>query len=226
MAVFRKVHTQIWSDPFFSDLDSEKKMFYLYILTNERTKQCGIYEISKKHICFDLGLSLDKVNKLLLFFIKIGKLQFSDATNEVAIKNWAKYNYSTSPKVVRCIESELKAVKNKSLIEYIYSMDTLSQEEKEKEEEQEGETVKSKGFIVPTLDEVQSYCLERNNNVDANMFVDFYSSKGWYVGKNKMKDWKACVRTWEKNKTETTINNKQDSLVERARKLQQEYGIK
>ena len=224
MAIFRKIHTQIWSDPFFSDLDSEKKMFYLYILTNERTKQCGIYEISKKHICFDLGLSLDKVNKLLSFFINIGKLQFSDSTNEVAIKNWAKYNYSTSPKVVRCIESELKAVKNKSLIEYIYSIDTVSQEEKEEKEEQE---VKSKGFVVPTLEEVQEYCNERKNNVDASMFVDFYSSKGWLIGKNKMKDWKASVRTWERSKTESPTNqNKTDSLVERARKLQEEYGIK
>jgi hypothetical protein len=134
MAIFRKIHTQLWSDPFFSELDTEKKLFYIYLLTNEKTKQCGIYEISKKHICFDLNISLDKVNKLLNFFISKGKLQFSDSSNELAIKNWKKYNYSTSPKVVKCIESELKLVKNRVLIEYIYSIDTLSQEEEEKEE--------------------------------------------------------------------------------------------
>lgn len=223
MAVFRKVHTQIWSDPFFSELDSEKKLFYLYILTNERTKQCGIYEISKKNICFDLSMSLDKVNKLLMYFIKLGKLQFSDSTNEIGIKNWAKYNYSTSPKVLKCIESELKEVKNKSLIEYIYSIDTVSQEEEEKEEE---EDVKIKTFVIPTLEEVQAYCIERNNNVDANKFVDFYTSKGWLIGKVKMKDWKASVRTWESNKNNAPISqNKPDSLVERAKKLQQQYGI-
>lgn len=137
MAIFRKIHTQLWSDPFFSELDTEKKLFYIYLLTNEKTKQCGIYEISKKHICFDLDISLEKVNKLLNFFISKGKLQFSDSTNELAIKNWKKYNYSTSPKVVKCIESELKLVKNRVLIEYIYSIDTLSQEEQEEEEEQE-----------------------------------------------------------------------------------------
>lgn len=137
MAVFRKVHTQIWSDPFFSELDSDKKMFYLYLLTNERTKQCGIYEISKKHIAFDLNISSDKVNKLISHFTSLGKIRFSESTNEIAIKNWAKYNYSTSPKVVKCIESELKLVKNRVLIDYIYSIDTLSQEEKEEEEEQE-----------------------------------------------------------------------------------------
>lgn len=56
-----------------------------------------------------------------------------------------------------------------------------------------------KNFIPPTLEEVQAYCKERNNNVDAQKWHDFYQSKGWYVGKNKMKDWKACVRTWEKS---------------------------
>ena len=53
------------------------------------------------------------------------------------------------------------------------------------------------GFAPPTLSEVQAYCKERNNNIDAETFVNFYQSKDWYVGKNKMKDWKAAVRTWE-----------------------------
>ena len=53
------------------------------------------------------------------------------------------------------------------------------------------------GFSPPTLSEVQAYCKERNNNVNAETFVNFYQSKDWYVGKNKMKDWKAAVRTWE-----------------------------
>jgi hypothetical protein len=137
MAIFRKVHTQIWSDPFFSDLDSDKKIFYLYLLTNEKTKQCGVYEITKKHIAFDLGIKVETVDKLILYFTQVGKIKFSNETNEVAMKNWAKYNYSSSPKVVTCIESELKLVKNRVLIEYIYSIDTVSQEEEEEEQEKE-----------------------------------------------------------------------------------------
>ena len=57
-----------------------------------------------------------------------------------------------------------------------------------------------KQFLPPTLDQVQGYCRERNNTIDANAFIDFYSSKGWFVGKNKMKDWKAAVRTWENSR--------------------------
>lgn len=54
-----------------------------------------------------------------------------------------------------------------------------------------------KKFNKPTIEEIAEYCKERNNGINANAFYDFYESKDWYVGKNKMKDWKACVRTWE-----------------------------
>lgn len=76
--------------------------------------------------------------------------------------------------------------------------------DKDKEEEKdniyiEPEKKKAKRFTPPSREEVQAYCLERKNNVDAERFIDYYTSNGWMVGKNKMKDWKAAVRTWEKN---------------------------
>jgi hypothetical protein len=54
-------------------------------------------------------------------------------------------------------------------------------------------------FVKPTVVEISAYCKERGNQVDSQKFWDFYESKGWKVGKNPMKDWKACVRTWEKS---------------------------
>ena len=56
-----------------------------------------------------------------------------------------------------------------------------------------------KRFAKPTLDDVKAYCQERNNNVDAEKWFNYYSANGWKVGKNPMKDWKAAVRTWERN---------------------------
>ncbi len=53
-------------------------------------------------------------------------------------------------------------------------------------------------FEIPKISEIQEYCNERKNNVDPIKFFDFYSGKGWMIGKNKMQDWKACIRTWEK----------------------------
>ena len=58
---------------------------------------------------------------------------------------------------------------------------------------------KRKRFVPPTIDEVKAYCRERQNGVDAERFIDYYTSNGWLVGKNKMKDWKAAVRTWERS---------------------------
>ena len=56
-----------------------------------------------------------------------------------------------------------------------------------------------KRFTAPTLEEVKEYCSERKNNVDAERFIDYYTANGWKVGKNPMKDWKAAVRSWERN---------------------------
>jgi len=56
-----------------------------------------------------------------------------------------------------------------------------------------------KRFEKPSLADVQAYCAERGNTVDAQKFVDYYESNGWRVGKNPMKDWRAAVRTWERN---------------------------
>ena len=60
------------------------------------------------------------------------------------------------------------------------------------------ENTKRKVFTKPTVEEVKAYCVERKNNVNPDKFIDFYESKGWLIGKNPMKDWRACVRTWEK----------------------------
>jgi hypothetical protein len=199
MAIFRKIHTSFWSDPFIQDLDNDHRLFYLYLLTNERTKQCGIYEISKKQMAFELGYTIDRVSKLLAYFIKTGKILYSDITKEVALKNWLKYNGSTSPKVASCIKSELCLVKDRVLIEYVNGIYTASQEEEEQEEEQEQE----KRFQKPTIEDVKTYMKEQGMNDISERWMSHYESNGWLVGKNKMKDWKASVRTWKLNNLQT-----------------------
>ncbi len=133
----------MWGDSFFSELDKDKKLFYIYLLTNEKTKQCGVYEITKKQIAFDLEYSIGTVSILLKYFIKLGKIRYNEQTSELALKNWHKYNASTSPKVVACMDKEFAMVKDTVLIQYVKGIDTDPQEEeeKEKEEEQEQETI-------------------------------------------------------------------------------------
>ena len=67
------------------------------------------------------------------------------------------------------------------------------------------ENIKRKVFKKPTLQEVEEYCKERNNGIDAQRFIDFYESKDWMIGKNKMKDFKACIRTWEQRQPKKEI---------------------
>ncbi len=70
---------------------------------------------------------------------------------------------------------------------------------KQKQNKKEKDSYESqKKFVPPTVDAVRAYCLERGNSVDAEYFVSYYESNGWMVGKSRMKDWKAAVRTWEK----------------------------
>lgn len=74
----------------------------------------------------------------------------------------------------------------------------LNNEMKRNEIKKKGIKKKADAFRPPQLSEIEAYCRDRGNNVDSEKFYNFYQSKGWMVGKNKMKDWKAAVRTWEK----------------------------
>lgn len=97
----------------------------------------------------------------------------------------------------------------------------LSKKKKNENEEKTQTNI----FKKPTLEEVKKYCEERNNNINAEYFIDFYDSKDWMVGKNKMKDWKACVRTWEARNNNKNLDNKtnQQKVRERLEQLRKEF---
>ena len=84
----------------------------------------------------------------------------------------------------------------------------------DKELKKEKESKSQKRFTKPTLEEVQAYCNERNNNVDAQRWLDYYSSNGWKVGKNPMQDWKAAVRTWERRADNGRTNQRVKDTTE------------
>ena len=145
----------------------------------------------------------------------------------VVIKHWKIHNYIRNDRYKETVYQEEKALLNtKENNAYTlsqplgipngYQMDTQVRLGKDSIElgkdsinniivvQEEQENKKAKRFIPPSLAEVQAYCIERNNFVDAEKFINHYTSNGWMVGKNKMKDWKAAIRTWEKS----DFNNK------------------
>lgn len=69
---------------------------------------------------------------------------------------------------------------------------------KDKESIEGGQAASRSKFVKPSVEEIAAYCAERNNSIDPQQFFDFYESKGWKVGNQSMKDWKAAVRTWER----------------------------
>lgn len=120
-APWRQVHKTFWSDPKVVDyFTPEDKFFYLYLITNEHTTQCGVYKISLKQIGFETGYSIETVKNLVERFQNgLKRIRYNAETNEIAILNWAKYNYPTTIKDNRflCIQQEINAVKDKSLID-------------------------------------------------------------------------------------------------------------
>lgn len=97
--------------------------------------------------------------------------------------------------------------------------------EKEIHSSAKSTTTKRKRFEKPSISDIKQYCMERNNNVNAEQFFDHYESNGWKVGKNSMKDWKAAVRTWERSeyrKSNSKKNSKEDA-INVVRELMEEY---
>ena len=128
MATYRKLHTTFWTDPFVESLTQEQKLFYLYLITNTKTKQSGIYEITKRYMAFETGFSIKEITELITHFVNDGKILYSEITNEIAIVNWVKHNFSFSHSVLKCIETDLYEVKDKQLIKTMYDkkyIDTL-----------------------------------------------------------------------------------------------------
>lgn len=219
----RVISTEFWLDSkivmYFSP---EDKYFYLYLMTNPHTTQLGIYVLVPKIASFELGYSEETVNVLLdRFENKYDMIRYNPVTNEIAIKNYLKHSIVKGGKpVLDCLNKEALLVKDKSLLIYIknniLSYDNINStvlefinnvyindnerivHESYHESCHESSTAKKRSsFVAPTVEEVRQYCKEKKyENVDPEMFVMFYESKGWMVGKNKMVSWKGAVGGW------------------------------
>ncbi|MCH6269639.1 DnaD domain protein [Neobacillus citreus] len=121
MAKYRMVRTEFWDDPVVEEMTPEEKYFYLYLLTNSKTTQIGIYRITKKQMAFHLGYSMETVHSLMERFAEHHQLiRYNPETKELAIKCWGEYNLHKGGKpIMDCITAELKEVQDRSLISYV-----------------------------------------------------------------------------------------------------------
>ena len=116
MAVYRHIHIDYWQDGFVLDLTPEEKYFYIYLMTNSKTSQCGIYELPKRIIETETGYNRETVDKLLNRFVEYKKIKYCKETGEIFLINWLKHNKISSPKVKKCVYTELKKIKSIDMI--------------------------------------------------------------------------------------------------------------
>ena len=171
-----------------------------------------------KSIMRQVGASMDDLNLL------IGKrfiLTFDSGI--IVIKHWRIHNYIQNDryKETKYLEEKKQICLDEKgayteCIQDVSTLDTQVRLGKDRLELGQDNNINDqpqRRFVKPTIEEVQAYCKERNNNVDAQRWFDFYESKGWKVGKNPMKDWKASIRTWERNGNEN-VNGKSESTFD------------
>jgi hypothetical protein len=113
------------------------------------------------------------------------------------IANKCSDNYALS-----CLRQELNAIRWKDMSSDTDYSKSIKQLEDAIAVLERPPRSKREVFTAPSVDEVEEYCDERDNGINPQAFVDFYETRGWKVGKEKMKDWKAAIRTWENNKKE------------------------
>lgn len=132
MAIYRSIHTTFWTDTKVSDnFSPEDKYFMLYCLTNPYTNIIGCYEISIKQMANDLGYSRDAVESLIKRFKEQHKvIDYDNETKELFIKNWYKYNWTSSSKLDKPLLAAIQGVKNpkfkNEIIDLYNSRDTVS----------------------------------------------------------------------------------------------------
>lgn len=121
----------------------------------------------------------------------------------IVIRHWRLNNYLQNDRITPTnYQKELSQLTLEN--NNVYKMDTKCIHSIDKNSiDKNSIDNKRVSFKKPLIEEIQKYCTERNNGINANAFYDFYESKNWYVGKNKMKDWKACIRTWEQRNKES-----------------------
>ncbi len=194
------------------------------LITAGRINDNGLIYV-KEHIPYTddmLAIVFNKpvtlIRLALTTFEKFGMINICDEQT-ILISNWEKHQNTDAMEKIReqnRIRKQKQREREKLLLTDVEGMSRkmsrdVTQQNKNKNIEldidnsnttnivvEEQQQTKTKKFTKPTIEEIKTYCTERQNGIDAQYFYDYYESKGWQIGKNPMKDWKAAVRTWER----------------------------
>lgn len=211
----RFIDTELFNDEWFCELSKDAKLFFIYYITN--CDHAGILKLNKK--LFEFQTSIKDIDKVIK---EMGNKLILIKDSVFFMPGYLKFQYPEFPKSkVKQQEGALKILDNHGItLEIVKSYLTVPKELEysyvnDNDNVSDNVSVKNNKEgkkNKPTLEECKQYCLERNNGVDADKFFNYYESNGWKVGKNAMKDWKAAIRTWEKNTAEVKQSNQSFKL--------------
>lgn len=191
--------TDKWKKRFVRELSPQHKLLWFYILDD--CNHAGIWDVDLEVASIRVGFDLTHDNLPSSFGEKV--ISF-DNGDKWFIPEFIDFQYGELNPNSNVHKSVIALLEKYNLEGYLKGSQGVQSTLNNKDKDKDIVKVKAKvkRFVKPTIEEVADYCNERNNDVDAEKFYDYYSSNGWKVGKNAMKDWKASVRTWEKNTTQ------------------------
>lgn len=224
--MYRTIDAAFWTDPKVRQLTPQAKLIFLYLVTNPHGHLSGIYYLPAEVVAKETGYHVDTLSGWYLELIS-KEIIMVDAENDVFwVKNMLRHQ-GKGKKVLASAINQLKNLHNSPLVDNFREYyrigkkpksgypigvvseagcDSRKEQEQEKEEKNNTATaISEKRFTKPSIDDVRAYCLERNNGIDADAWLDHYESNGWRVGKTPMKNWKAAVRNWERNQTPSQV---------------------
>jgi len=191
--------TDKWKKRFLRELKPQHKLLWFYILDD--CNHAGIWDV-------DIEVASIRVGEELIYDMLpqafLDKIVIFDNGDKWFIPEFIDFQYGELNPNSNVHKSVIALLDKYNLEGYLKGSQGVQSTLNNKDKDKDIVKVKAKvkRFVKPTIQEVADYCNERNNDVDAEKFYDYYSSNGWKVGKNAMKDWKASVRTWEKNTTQ------------------------
>lgn len=192
MEGFVKIDRRILDWEWYDDANTMRLFFHCLLKANWKaarwhgmTIEPGQFVTSLQVLSDETQLTISQVRTALEHLIMTG---------EITNKSHSKFRIIT---VVKWNEYQ---VDSRQIADKSQTNDKQIATIEERKKERIKEINNNTSFTPPTVEEVRAYCQERNNGIDAEAFVSFYESKGWLIGKNKMKDWKAAVRTWERSR--------------------------
>lgn len=208
----RFTDTDKWKKGFIKNLPAKYKLLWLYILDD--CNHAGIWDTDFEVASIRIG---SKINEKEAAQVLSEQIKIFDGGNKWFIPKFIDFQYGQLNENVNAHKSVIKLLDKYD----VYNIEGISPVDVSGFEGEISKPVKFKRFKKPTVQEVNEYCIERNNSVNPESFIDFYESNGWKVGKNPMKDWKACVRTWEKNTIKTKTNSKVDTQIDSWKKARE-----